>query len=103
MRKILAIQCFLLILLLGCATKEIRRDWVQPIVEFNADTMTVCADPAEPGCAVPSPFLEELVPKTAAPSEGKAPHYVYLLDIGDEALLLRIHLIRAARKSIYIR
>ena len=29
-------------------------------------------------------------------------HYIHVLDIGDEALLARIHLIRAAQKSIYI-
>ena len=29
-------------------------------------------------------------------------HYIHVLDIGDKALLARIHLIRAARKSIHI-
>jgi len=39
------------------------------------------------------------------PRENRArhtPHYVYVLDIGDDALLARIHLIRSAQKAIYL-
>jgi phosphatidylserine/phosphatidylglycerophosphate/cardiolipin synthase-like enzyme len=35
-------------------------------------------------------------------SDPPAPHVVQLLEIGDEALLARIHLIRQARKSVYV-
>ncbi len=76
-------------------------DWVPPTVTFNPDETLVCSDPAQPGCAEPTPF-DTLVEKAFNPPQGKRGHYVDLLDIGDEALLLRIHLIRSARKSIYI-
>jgi phosphatidylserine/phosphatidylglycerophosphate/cardiolipin synthase-like enzyme len=92
---------FLLLSPLGCAPKQIPPDWVPPPIELNPDTTLVCDDPAEPGCATPTPF-DELLHRTSNDSEGKSPHYVRLLNIGDETLLLITHLIRSARKSIYI-
>jgi phosphatidylserine/phosphatidylglycerophosphate/cardiolipin synthase-like enzyme len=101
MRVSIFAQTVLLILFAGCASKQVRTEWIEPVVEFNADTMLVCDDPAEPGCAVPTPF-DELLETTSKTPEGITPHYVNLLNIGNDALLIRIHLIRAARKSIYI-
>ena len=34
--------------------------------------------------------------------QDKQAHYIHVLNIGDEALLVRVHLIRAAQRSIYI-
>jgi phosphatidylserine/phosphatidylglycerophosphate/cardiolipin synthase-like enzyme len=53
-------------------------------------------------CAIDSPY-EELADSARAASTPDAPvHYVNLLERGEDALLLRIHLIRAAKKSIDI-
>jgi phosphatidylserine/phosphatidylglycerophosphate/cardiolipin synthase-like enzyme len=95
------VQSLLLLLLPSCAKKRSPQEWVRPEVQTKADTTLVCKDPAESGCAVGTPF-EELYRKISETSKGEIPHYVNLLNIGDEALLIRIHLIRAARKSIFI-
>ncbi len=51
-------------------------------------------------CASPSPF-HTLAQRALAESRPEAPvHFVELLDRGEDALLLRIHLVRAARRSI---
>jgi phosphatidylserine/phosphatidylglycerophosphate/cardiolipin synthase-like enzyme len=55
----------------------------------------------EGNCAEVTPFRSMIV-ETAAGSADEPVHYINLLDIGDEALLLRLHLIRAARKPIFI-
>lgn len=53
-------------------------------------------------CAIESPY-QALADAARAASTSRAPvHYVNLLERGEDALLLRIHLIRAARKSIDI-
>ncbi len=63
-------------------------------VAATPDTTSTCPASAPDRCAIASPYQR-------APGElGAAPHRVNLLDIGDDALLLRIHLIRAARESI---
>ncbi len=95
------VQSLILILLSSCGKSPIPQDWVRPEVQVKADTTIVCKDPAEAGCAVRTPF-EELYRKSYGAPEIQKPHYVNLLNIGDEALLIRIHLIRAARKSIFI-
>lgn len=95
------IQCILISSLSSCAKRSSPQEWVKPDVQFKADTTLVCMDPAEPGCAISTPF-DELYRKISEDSKGKTPHYVNLLNIGDEALLIRIHLIRAAKKSIFI-
>jgi phosphatidylserine/phosphatidylglycerophosphate/cardiolipin synthase-like enzyme len=50
-------------------------------------------------CSIPSP-LHDLAERvfTAPPTETR--HYATILDIGDDALAVRVHLIRAARESI---
>jgi putative cardiolipin synthase len=53
-------------------------------------------------CAIDSPY-QTLADAARAASTPQAPmHYVNLLERGEDALLLRIHLIRAAKKSIDI-
>jgi len=91
----------LAILLAGCGPKVPPHLRQPPSFAFNPDVTVRCSDPAAPGCAAPSAF-DGLVEAAAAGPDGQGVHYVKLLDIGDEALLLRIHLIRAARKSIYV-
>jgi putative cardiolipin synthase len=56
----------------------------------------------EDHCAIESPY-ETLAAQARAASTPAAPvHYVNLLERGEDALLVRIHLIRAAKKSIDI-
>ncbi len=51
-------------------------------------------------CAIESPY-RELVERARADSRPEAPvHYVNVLEVGEDSLLLRVHLIRAARRSI---
>ncbi|GAA0710767.1 phospholipase D family protein [Dokdonella soli] len=53
-------------------------------------------------CAIDTPY-RQLVDEARAASTPDAPvHYVNVLDRGEDALLLRVHLIRAAKKSIDI-
>ncbi len=87
--------------ILGCAQKQIVPEWIPPPIELNADTTLVCDDPAAPGCAVATPFDELVRRSIESPADAK-PHFVRLLNKGDETLLLVIHLIRSARESIYI-
>ncbi len=87
--------------ILVCAQKQVVPEWIPPPIELNADTTLVCDDPAAPGCAVATPF-DDLVQRSAESSANEKPHYVRLLNQGDETLLLIIHLIRSARESIYI-
>lgn len=54
-----------------------------------------CAD-----CAVPSPLLALGDSAYAASGPGSPHHSVVLIDHGQDSLLARVHLIRAARKSI---
>ena len=50
----------------------------------------------QPGAALETPF------EFLYAGQGGEAHYVHVLNIGDEALLARIHLIRSAKESIYI-
>ena len=52
------VQSLILLLLPSCAKRRSPQEWVRPEVQVKADTTLVCKDPAEPGCAVPTPFAE---------------------------------------------
>jgi len=63
-------------------------------------TQITCA--REDHCAIDSPY-RKLVDEARAASTPAAPvHYVNVLERGEDALLVRVHLIRAAKKSIDI-
>ena len=49
----------------------------------------------------PSPY-HELLARTEATEPGESLHYLTLLEIGETALLARLHLIRSARETIDI-
>jgi phosphatidylserine/phosphatidylglycerophosphate/cardiolipin synthase-like enzyme len=64
------------------------------------DTEISCADFPEDTCAIQSEF-QELADQAFVTSTPDTPrHFVSILNIGQDALLARLHLIRAARKSI---
>jgi phosphatidylserine/phosphatidylglycerophosphate/cardiolipin synthase-like enzyme len=74
----------------------------------KADAVVAATQPAEVACdradrcAIESPY-HALADEARATSTQTLPvHYVNLLEAGEDSLLLRVHLIRAARKSIDI-
>ena len=84
---------------LGACTlsrEQVRR--AETVIASQQDRELRCT--AADACALVSPY-RELVDRAAADSRPDAPvHYVNLLDQGADALALRVHLIRAARRSI---
>jgi len=89
---------FLFILLVyGCSTQ------IQPEVQQAVDdklteqrpTELICVALVDPDCAIQSPLL--VLGSDAAVNNR---HHVALLDIGEDALRARLHLIRAAKQSI---
>jgi putative cardiolipin synthase len=83
----------------GCSTLSVgQRDRAQQVA-FDARSREVaCVHPD--ACAQASP-LRELGDRAIAASTAGAPtHYAVILDRGPDALLARVNLIRAARKSI---
>jgi putative cardiolipin synthase len=53
-------------------------------------------------CAIDSPYSQLVAAARAADTPSAPVHYVNVLERGEDSLLLRIHLIRAARRSIDI-
>ncbi|HJT97057.1 MAG TPA: phospholipase D family protein [Rhodanobacteraceae bacterium] len=84
----------------GCGlNRELARK-ADAIVASARPSALTCA--REDRCAIDSPY-RALVDEARAASTSDAPvHYVNTLEVGADALLLRVHLIRAARKSIDI-
>lgn len=82
----------------GCAlNRQLARE-ADARVERERPTALDC-DRAD-RCAIASPY-HALIEEARASSRPGAPvHYVNLLERGDDALLLRLHLIRAARSTI---
>jgi len=83
-----------------CACMPSRREIRQAQQEVRAlrDARLDCELPDR--CALPSP-LYELAEEALAESEPESPrHRLVLLDSGQESLMARIHLIRAARERI---
>jgi phosphatidylserine/phosphatidylglycerophosphate/cardiolipin synthase-like enzyme len=96
-------RVFLLVLVIisvGCVKDTQMRMQVDETVAERIDTEIRCAGYPEDTCAVDSEF-HELADRAFHNSTPEAPqHFVSLLNIGYDALLARIHLIRAAKKSI---
>ncbi|HET9483906.1 MAG TPA: phospholipase D family protein [Xanthomonadales bacterium] len=86
-----------LTLLTGCATRETLRRAAAEVAQRDATLDCTAPD----ACAVPSPFTALV--ESAKASTAEAPvHYVNLLEQGEASLALRVHLMRAARRSIEI-
>ncbi|HEX5124144.1 MAG TPA: phospholipase D-like domain-containing protein, partial [Rhodanobacteraceae bacterium] len=87
-------------LLAGCGLDRTLAKKADAVVAEARPDALDCA--AETHCPIDSPYAA-LVADAEAASTPEAPvHYVNILETGEDALLLRIHLIRAARKSIDI-
>ncbi|MBO9661305.1 phospholipase D family protein [Dokdonella sp.] len=93
-----ALLCSAALLLSACGlNRELAR---------QADAVVAAERPSEVGCAradrcaIASPY-HDLVERARAENRPDAPaHYVNVLEVGEDSLLLRVHLIRAARTSI---
>jgi phosphatidylserine/phosphatidylglycerophosphate/cardiolipin synthase-like enzyme len=83
------------LLLAACALPARKAAEIDDFVARNQAVAQDCAPAAADRCAVPSPLLELGRADIAA---GR--HHVTLIEYGEDALLLRLHLIRAARESI---
>jgi phosphatidylserine/phosphatidylglycerophosphate/cardiolipin synthase-like enzyme len=85
-----------LLLALGCAhVSQNERRHAADIAAEVQSTALVCAD-----CAVASPLLALGGTAHTASTPGDPRHELVLLDAGQDALLARVHLIRAARTSV---
>ena len=82
----------------SCAVDRLHARRALATATAAQETSVICD--AQDACAQPSPF-RALAQRAFADSKPDAPvHYATLLDRGEDALLLRIHLVRAARRSI---
>lgn len=98
----LVLPLLLLLLTSGCSTLS-RNELIAAtdIVVAGHAAATSCTDGSDPACRpVASPLLAQ-GRQAMAESTADAPrHHVTLLDRGQDGLIARIHLIRAARESI---
>jgi len=91
--------------LLGCSSTTFKTNTdvaLQILPRAIGNSHTTCAGSIADSCAILSPLLEKAHEISKKTSSSPPKHYVTLLDIGDEALQARVHLIRAAQKSINI-
>ena len=94
-----ALAAAALLALAGCSTLTKREQ--QAAVELaHAGQSDVVGCQAGVDCAVASPLLGLGYRANAESAPGAPRHSVVLLDRGQDALLARVHLIRAARKTI---
>ncbi|HNR92775.1 MAG TPA: phospholipase D-like domain-containing protein, partial [Dokdonella sp.] len=97
--RLLAIACVALAFT-GCSVNRQLARQADAIVA-NSRLASVDCDRAD-RCAIGTP-LRALAEQARMDSTAERPtHYVNLLELGEDALLLRVHLIRAARESIDI-
>lgn len=94
--------CAFVALLAGCAPLSTRRiSQADAIVAASVDRRIDCQ--AADACAQPSPFLDQARAAFARSSGSGQPHnQATLLEVGEDALIARLNLIRAARHSIDI-
>ncbi|MBS0558087.1 MAG: phospholipase D family protein [Proteobacteria bacterium] len=95
----LAVACVALALG-GCAVDPIHARRAAATAAAAQDHALTCT--ATDACAIASPYQDLAATAMHESRPGAPVHYVNLLDQGADSLLLRVHLIRAARKSIDI-
>ncbi|MHC4186882.1 MAG: phospholipase D family protein [Planctomycetota bacterium] len=95
--RLLISVILLLSLCSGC-----ERYVINQALEIEQDSQLTCIESATDRCALPSEF-QDLADETMVESEDSdVLHYASVLDVGEDELLVRIHLIRAARESIIL-
>ena len=80
----------------GCKTGVVRE-----AATIERDATLTCLSHTPDRCAIPSE-LQDIADSAFAAGTLAGSHHVGILDIGEDALLARIHLARAARESIEI-
>ena len=100
MRRALAFLVLVAFMLGGCAVDPIHARRAAATAAAAQDHALTCT--AADACAIASPYQDLADTALRESRPGVPVHYVNLLDNGTDALLLRVHLIRAARKSIDI-
>ena len=86
------------LMLAGCASRPMPALQIERAIEQKRPQV-VCLDACE---AIQSAFAPALAQATPKGANKRPKHFVLNLERGDEALIVRIHLIRAARRSIDI-
>jgi phosphatidylserine/phosphatidylglycerophosphate/cardiolipin synthase-like enzyme len=89
---------YLLILLMYGCTAQVQPELKLAVDEKLAQQRSTeldCEKPADPFCAIQSPLLY-----LGSTDALEAQHHAALLDIGEDSLKARLHLIRAAKQSI---
>ena len=96
-KKITTTFSALIFILSGCAVNQATIQKVEQAIEIKKDSTLTCPPEERNRCAIQTPFAAEF---EAAKQEDK--NRMLLLEKGEEALLLRLHMIRAAQESIEI-
>ena len=96
--RLLALLLPAVLMLAGCAASQRLERRAEAVIRAQQETATGCEREGE--CAIATPFAA-LVASAAERSTNEAPaHYLTLLEEGEASLALRVHLMRAARRSI---
>jgi phosphatidylserine/phosphatidylglycerophosphate/cardiolipin synthase-like enzyme len=94
----IAVVLLIATVLQGCAVDPLRARRAAATAAAAQDSTLDCNEAA--ACALPSPY-HALAEQAFVESTAAAPrHYVNLLERGADSLLLRLHLIRSARRTI---
>lgn len=86
------------ILLGGCAVDNLHARRAAATAAAAQDRTLECS--RDDACAIASPYRALGEQARRESTSGDQVHYVNLLDRGEDSLLLRVHLVRAAQKSI---
>mgnify|MGYP001033343016 CR=1 FL=1 len=82
----------------GCTLTQAQVRQANGIIAATVDRSVTCTGPAH--CAVPSPLLEAADQAMRDSSPGHPVHVVSLLGDGEAALVARLNLIRAAKRTV---
>jgi phosphatidylserine/phosphatidylglycerophosphate/cardiolipin synthase-like enzyme len=94
------LTCIVVLLMSACGLNRPLARHASTLVEAARPTEITCSNADH--CAIDSPYQRLAATARAASTPAAPAHYVNLLERGEDSLLLRIHLIRAAKKSIDI-
>ena len=96
----IALPAVIAVLAGGCGLNRNLARQADAVVAAVRPTAVSCT--RDDHCAIDSPY-RALLDEARSSSTPDAPvHYVNILEVGEDALLVRVHLIRAAKKSIDI-
>lgn len=96
-RLVIATTIILTGLISGCAVNKATIKQVEQVIEIKKDSTITCPSDDPNRCAVVTPFAAQF-----ALAKKQDRNKVLLLDHGEESLLLRLHMIRAAKETIEI-